>query len=793
MTPSASCGRSLLCILCGVLAALAVATSAAAVPSLAASARPAQTEYRGVVTPVRLGAPRGLRERRFCPHGPCEGVGLVRPDGSADVTDSSPPFWLTPPELHVFYQLPPESVASTPPTIAVIEAGDDPTAESDLNTYSQEWGLPSCTSISIPQCFFKYNGSGIPYTPGLSPVSYNEGWSYETTLDLEAIHATCENCRLMLVEVKESSTPPGKEAEEDAGAAVAWAAHNGGPGDSGAAVISNSYANGFVPSTSESAFTDYDQPGHVVVASSGDEGLQTGFAAYPASNPNVVAVGGTTLSANADGTYGGESVWDNSQGAAGSACDLSGYLAPPWQASDPNFAAEGCMIGPTGYRTIADVSADADPGTGLEIYQSFSPGGSARLVAGGTSLSAPIIAGVYGLAGGYPTQPPPGGCPSGTSCAGYAPYADQGAAVPALHDVTTGYNVSSPSSCSSTICQAGVGLDGPTGVGTPIGIGAFGGPSRPNAITDEAGAITPYAASLRATVDPRGQSGTTAKLCFGVENAGSYCSAEQPVNGTAQTLSVSTATVTALTPATTYRYVVIASGPGGLGVGTEATFTTLPEPPQVETQPASSVAQTTATLNATVDAEGGALSACEFEYGLTASYGSRAACSPQPGPGSSPLAVSAVLTGLSANTTYHFRIAASDTYETSYGADHTFTTAASTKPEEEAAAAKKHAEEAAAKTKAEVAAGGASVKIEKMKLTASGLLVTIMTSRAGTVAITGPGLKKTIKTLGAGTHQVRVAYTKAGKTARAHHKKIKVVASLKAGGATASSSKQIRL
>jgi len=113
------------------------------------------------------------------------------------------------------------------------------------------------------------------------------------------------------------------------------------------------------------------------------------------------------------------------------------------------------------------------------------------------------------------------------------------------------------------------------------------------------------------------------------------------------------------------------------------------------------------------------------------------------------------------------------------------------KAEEEAAAAKKHREEEAA-VKIEPALG-ASVKIEKVKVTASSLAVTIKTSQAGAVTITGPGLKKTSKTLSPGTHEVRVALTKAGKAERKHHKKIKLTVSLKTAGTTVSNSKEIEL
>ncbi len=564
----------------------------AATLGAAPAARAASAEIRPPPVPLHLGAPRslGLRAEPVCPHGPCQMLLLVRPNGTSPATGIVSYFF--PDTLHLFYQLPDDSVASPPPTIAVIEAGDDPTAEADLNTYSQKTGLPDCTSTSTPQCFYKYDGSGIPYTPGSSPATYDNSNSddrqdaLETTLDLQAAHATCENCRLMLVETNFTGLTTPAEGLDHLAAEVAWAAHNGGPGNAGAAVISNSYAYGgpgfTMPAPTDPDYTDYAQPGHVIVASSGDTGYISGYPGYPETNPNVVSVGGTTVSANQDGTYGAEAVWNNETGASGSSCNQS-YTAPAWQASDPNYPDEGCrsVKGKSphftvfNYRASADVAMDGDTDTGFQIYQSFDPNMQNFQVGGGTSLSAPLIAGVYGLAGGYPAVAPPGGCPSGTSCAGYAPYAAQGAAVSALHDITTGNNAWNGTTCSGlTICQAGPGLDGPTGVGTPIGLGAFGGPSRPDAATDAATQIGSGSMTLNATIDPESQSQTTAYFCWGRTGGQlSNCTDSAPVSGGSQAFSQD---ISGLSPGTAYQYRAFATGPGGLGLGGVATATTAP-------------------------------------------------------------------------------------------------------------------------------------------------------------------------------------------------------------------------
>src|ERR1019366_464724 len=135
-----------------------------------------------------------------------------------------------------------------------------------------------------------------------------------------------------------------------------------------------------------------------------------------------------------------------------------------------------------------------------------------------------------------------------------------------------------------------------------------------------------------------------------------------------------TVTVGGLNPNTAYHFRVVATNPGGLGTGSDETLKTLPNPPTVVTEAASAVAQTSASLNATVNPNGGAVSECELEYGTTNAYGSSAPCTASPGSGTSPVAVSASATGLTANTTYHFRIVATNAGGTSNGSDETLKT-----------------------------------------------------------------------------------------------------------------------
>ena len=311
-------------------------------------------------------------------------------------------------------------------TIAIVDAYDDPSIASDLNTYSSQFGLPLCNSSN--PCFKKVNQSGSASGP--FPKA-NSGWALEIALDVEVAHATCPNCKILLVEANSNSL-------SNLAAGVKTAAKLG------ATEISNSYGGSeFSSELSETYAAPYNQPGVAVTVSSGDNGY--GSFGFPAALSSVITVGGTTLTLGAGNTYGSETVWSG----AGSGCSLYA-AAPEWQSF---------LTACAGKRGSADVAADADPATGAAVCDSVKyQGRSGWFRVGGTSLSAPLIAGVYALAGGLP---------AGTSGAsGLYGHLGDGAV---LHDVTSGSN----GSCSSLMCKGGAGYDGPSGVGTPLGIGAF--------------------------------------------------------------------------------------------------------------------------------------------------------------------------------------------------------------------------------------------------------------------------------------------------------------------------------
>jgi subtilase family serine protease len=327
-----------------------------------------------------------------------------------------------PSNLQAAYSLPSSSDGSGQ-TVAVVDAYNDPSAASDLGTYRSYFGLPACKyGTATTSCLRIVNQNG-----GSSLPRNNGGWAQEESLDLDMVSAICPNCHIILVEASSASLT-------NLGTAVDEAAKLG------ATEISNSYGGSESSSDTSYDRTYYDHPGIAVTASTGDNGYGV---EYPASSPYVTAAGGTTLT-DTNGTY-SETAWSGS----GSGC--SAYEPQPaWQSSLTNIS-DVCR-----YRAVADVSADANPNTGVAVYDSTPYQGlSGWLVFGGTSVASPVIASVYALAGGEP---------SGYSGAAYA-YANASH----LHDITSG----STGSCGTDLCNAGPGWDGPTGLGSPDGIGAF--------------------------------------------------------------------------------------------------------------------------------------------------------------------------------------------------------------------------------------------------------------------------------------------------------------------------------
>ncbi len=341
----------------------------------------------------------------------CAAHVVTAADGASPLATSSYTYGYRPADIQQAYRVP---AAAGAPTVAIVDAYDNPNAEADLAVYRTQFGLPACTTAN--GCFKKVNQTG-----GTTYPRGDVGWGQEIALDVDAVSATCPNCKILLVEATSNSFT-------DLMAAVDYAAAH-------ASYVSNSYgADEF--SGAQNYDSHFNKPGVAFTVSSGDNGYGV---QYPASSRYVTAVGGTNLKVDSSGNR-TETVWSG----AGSGC--SAYVTKPaWQTDT------GCAK-----RTVADVSAVADPNTGLAIYDSYGSTGGNWMVFGGTSLAAPIVAAVYAAAG----------VPSANTYPASYPYATPAA----LFDVTLGTN----GACSvAYLCGGRAGFDGPSGLGAPNGPAAF--------------------------------------------------------------------------------------------------------------------------------------------------------------------------------------------------------------------------------------------------------------------------------------------------------------------------------
>jgi hypothetical protein len=378
----------------------------------------------------------------------------------------------------------------------VVDAFDLPTAESDLAVYRSQFGLPPCTTAN--GCFRKLDQNG-----GASYPAANKNWGAEIALDIEMVSAACPNCHILLIEAN-------SDALSNLGVAVNTAV------SLGAVAVSNSYGGTEgSPETSFDAY--YNHPGVAITAATGDCGYNCAgvykasvynSVQYPAASPYVVAVGGTSLARDGSARGWTESAWGNADGGAGSGCSLY-EPKPSWQLDT------GCAN-----RTQADVSAVADPLTGVAMYD---PDYGGWQVAGGTSAASPIIAATFALAG----RPA-----AGTSPASYL-YGDPAG----LNDVVGGSNDVTWHSCTiAYLCNGVAGYDGPTGLGTPNGTGAF---TAPAATTLVGSGATYHPMAPARLLDTRAGNGLSGKLTanlpatFAVTGRGGV-----PANATAVTGNV---------------------------------------------------------------------------------------------------------------------------------------------------------------------------------------------------------------------------------------------------------------
>ncbi len=378
--------------------------------------------------------------RPFCTVGPIRCMSALRTDLPivADATASHS--GLGPADLRAAYKLAAAAASNGKgQTVALVDAYDDPTIESDVNTYRAYYGIPPCTTAN--GCFKKVNQDG---EQGNYPPIANPDWEPEIALDTEMVSAICPNCHILLVEANsadETVATSNPVQHSDLGAAVDTAVNLG------ATEVSNSYGSAG-PEPDQTFFDHYyDHPGVAITASAGDQDYGT---VWPAASPYVTAVGGTELVQDPTTARGwSESVWGSLlPGIVPSEAEGTGSGCSLWEPKPAWQHDAGCSG-----RTVADVSAVAD---NVAIYDSSPEIGGWGVVAG-TSIASPLIASVYALAGN----------------AKYVTYGSYSYShTKTLFDVTEGSNFTPDTACGY-LCTAETGYDGPTGNGTPNGIGGF--------------------------------------------------------------------------------------------------------------------------------------------------------------------------------------------------------------------------------------------------------------------------------------------------------------------------------
>ncbi|HEX9599816.1 MAG TPA: S53 family peptidase [Gaiellaceae bacterium] len=314
------------------------------------------------------GAANANSAARVCPGSPIGTASchaLVVTDGVGNPNATTSPTGLSPVTIKLAYNFPTSSTGAGQ-TIAIVDAYDDPTAESDLNVFNSTYGLPACTTAN--GCFTKVNQTG-----GTNYPRKDAGWALEISLDIQWAHAIAPGARILLVEASSNSFANLLAAEDYAKAHAQY--------------VSNSW--GGSEFSGESSYdSHFAQSGVSFFVSSGDSGLP---AQYPSASPNVISVGGTTLNFDSSGTFTTETGWSGSGGG----CSLY-ETATSAQSSFSEYGQVNCA----GKRATPDVSLDADPASGVSVYDTTRyQGQEGWFRVGGTSASSPMWAGRSAVAG----------------------------------------------------------------------------------------------------------------------------------------------------------------------------------------------------------------------------------------------------------------------------------------------------------------------------------------------------------------------------------------------------------
>ncbi|WP_329454130.1 S8 family serine peptidase [Streptomyces sp. NBC_01497] len=402
-------------------------------------------------SPARLHAEVGagtLLEKHgvhpVCPQ--CDAEIVTEKAGGSAPLSSSAPAGYGPGDLSAAYSLPATSTSTA--TIAIIDAGVDATLKHDLATYRSTFGLPACSVASGCLTLKNYTGGAQPAPQSSAQgAAAEEAVAEETSLDLDVASASCPSCRLLEISVPwQDSQDNNDVTTRDFAKAVNLAVSDG------ASAVSVSYGfSADVTNTHGYDLSAFTHKGVAITASAGDIGFNGGIhQSWPSDLPSVISVGGVTLPDS-----GSPSAWT----LGGSGCETDF----PAATGQPAAVTAACGH----HRSATDVSADADPSTGVAVFDTDAPGSGVPdrwIIAGGTSASAPYIAGLFARADHLAPV-------NGPMSLYSAPAAD-------FEDVTTGNNeiyhaCADYTGISASVCNAGPGWDGPTGLGIPDGLGAF--------------------------------------------------------------------------------------------------------------------------------------------------------------------------------------------------------------------------------------------------------------------------------------------------------------------------------
>lgn len=426
--------------------ALVLPAVAAAQPMVAGSATPSPA---AIVAQLRQEVATGtlLRDhgvKRTC--ATCLSEVVTTAKGSTTPLATSTPAGDGPSQLSAAYDLPSTSTSTT--TIAILDAGVDATLASDLSTYRSTFGLPACTTSNGCLKLENFNGGAQPAPQrSRNGEEIEEEVAVETSLDVDMASAACPTCHIL-----EVSVPFGAAVNDNNTSTTDFAEATATAVAAGAKVVSISY--GFSESSSNTSGTelsDFNQKGVAITVSTGDSGFNGGtHTDWPSDLPTVIGAGGTTLNGP-----GSETAWSG----GGSGCETA-FTAATGQ---PSSVIANCG----GHLAVADASSDADPNTGVAVFDTdapFSHQPNDFIVVGGTSAAAPFLGGLFARAG----------VPSTLN----GPNTLFAAASSNFNDITSGNNeqnttCASFSNVTQKLCNAGTGWDGPTGLGSPHGLGAF--------------------------------------------------------------------------------------------------------------------------------------------------------------------------------------------------------------------------------------------------------------------------------------------------------------------------------